>query len=81
MARRSRKNTSYTVNDSSLNELTAKKYRAALYCRISVETLETVARDTMGTQLLLLKEFAATIPDLTVIDVYTDNDVTGTNFN
>lgn len=46
-----------------------------------METLETVARDTMGTQILLLKEFAATIPDLTVTDVYTDNDVTGTNFN
>lgn len=80
MARKSRKDTLYHVS-----EVTRKAeligFRAGLYGRISVETLEKIERDTIGTQMALLREFAATIPDLMVYDEYIDDDVTGTSFD
>ena len=80
MARKSRKDTLYHVS-----EVTRKAeligYRAGLYGRISVETIEKIERDTIGTQMALLREFAATIPDLMVYDEYIDDDITGTSFD
>lgn len=79
MARKSRKDTLYRVSEATL-KTEQYGYRAALYGRISVETFEKIERDTMGTQMSLLREFAATIPDLIVYDEYIDDDVTGTSF-
>ena len=79
MARKSRKETLYRVSDTA-KMTTQSLYRAALYGRISVETQEKLDRDTMGTQMMLLREFAATMPDLQVHDEYIDDDVTGTTF-
>lgn len=56
-------------------------YRAALYARISVETAEKIERDTIGTQVALLQEFAGGIADLVVEDTYIDDDISGANFN
>lgn len=81
MARKSRKDTLYRVSETAINVLSTKKYRAALYGRISNENIKTVMRDTIGTQITLLQEFAATIPELEVVDVYIDDDITGTNFD
>ena len=80
MARRSRKETSYRVSDAKQSILSVMRYRAGLYSRLSKETLFTMERDTIGTQITLLKEFAATIPDLEVVEIYVDDDITGTNF-
>ena len=80
MARKSRKDTLYQVSEATQK---AEKYgyRAGLYGRISVETFEKIERDTIGTQMALLRDFAAVIPDLVVYDEYIDDDVTGTSFS
>lgn len=80
MARKSRKNTADHGN-SFIEPVAAVTYRAALYARISVETEEKIERDSIGIQVALLKEFAATIPDLVVEDIYIDDDVSGSDFN
>ena len=79
MARKSRKDTLYRVSEATL-KTEQYGYRAALYGRISVETFEKIERDTIGTQMALLREYAAVIPDLIVYDEYIDDDVTGTSF-
>ena len=80
MARKSRKDTLYQVSEATQK---AEKYgyRAGLYGRISVETFEKIERDTIGTQMALLRDFAAVIPELVVYDEYIDDDVTGTSFS
>lgn len=80
MARKSRKETLYRAKEEK-QPVRQALYRAALYGRISVETQEKIDRDTMGTQMTLLKEFAATVPDLVVYDEYIDDDVSGTSFD
>ena len=56
MARKSRKDTLYRAKEEKQPARQAL-YRAALYGRISVETQEKIDRDTMGTQMTLLREF------------------------
>lgn len=79
MARKSRKDTRYRVKEATILPAVLR-YHAALYGRISVESLEKIARDTIGTQMDLLHDFAATLPDVEVMDTYIDDDITGTNF-
>ena len=80
MARRSRKETSYRVSESKSSSVSIKRFKAGLYGRLSKETLFTMERDTIGTQITLLQEFASAIPDLEVVEIYVDDDITGTNF-
>lgn len=79
MARKSRKDTLYQVSEAT-QKAEQYGYRAGLYGRISVETFEKIERDTIGTQMALLRDFAAVIPDLVVYDEYIDDDITGTSF-
>ncbi len=80
MGRKSRKDTVYRVAEIT-SEKQAYSYKAALYARISVETEEKIERDTMGTQIALLQEFAAGIPDLVVDEIYVDDDISGSSFD
>ena len=77
MARKSRKinETAIVTKNSSL------VYKTAIYVRVSVETDKKIEADTIGTQTKLLEDYAAQSSDLQIIDVYSDDDITGTNYD
>ena len=77
MARKSRKN---TVAEPAVIKPVDKVYRAGLYARISVETERKREADTIGNQLQLLKDYVSEHSDLTVFDIYSDDDISGTDF-
>lgn len=77
MARKSRKT---TVAETALIKPVDKLYRAGLYARISVETERKREADTIGNQLQLLKDYVSEHSDLTVFDIYSDDDISGTDF-
>lgn len=77
MARKSRKT---TVADPAVIKPVDKVYRAGLYARISVETERKREADTIGNQLQLLKDYVSEHSDLTVFDIYSDDDISGTDF-
>lgn len=57
------------------------KYSAGLYVRISVESARKKEMDTIGTQIQLLRDFAAESSDIEVFDIYNDDDISGTNYD
>ncbi len=77
MARKSRKT---TVAEPAVIKPVDKVYRAGLYARISVETERKREADTIGNQLQLLKDYVSEHSDLTVFDIYSDDDISGTDF-
>ena len=77
MARKSRKT---TVAEPAVIKPVDKVYRAGLYARISVETERKREADTIGNQLQLLKNYVSEHSDLTVFDIYSDDDISGTDF-
>ena len=77
MARTSRKNAGAVVKTQSSPET---EYSAALYARISVENERKREADTIGNQIQLLRDFAGEDSDISVFDVYCDDDVSGTDF-
>lgn len=77
MARKSRKT---TVAEPAVIKPVDKVYRAGLYARISVETERKREADTIGNQLQLLKDYVSEYSDLTVFDIYSDDDISGTDF-
>lgn len=77
MARKSRKT---TVAAPAVIKPVDKVYRAGLYARISVETERKREADTIGNQLQLLKDYVSEHSDLTVFDIYSDDDISGTDF-
>lgn len=77
MARKSRKN---NVADPVSAKPADKVYRAGLYARISVETERKREADTIGNQLQLLKDYVSEHSDITVFDIYSDDDISGTDF-
>ena len=77
MARKSRKT---TVAEPAVIKAGDKVYRAGLYARISVETERKREADTIGNQLQLLKDYVSEHSDLTVFDIYSDDDISGTDF-
>ena len=77
MARKSRKN---TVAEPAVIKPVDKVYRAGLYARISVETERKREADTIGNQLQLLKDYVSEHSDLAVFDIYSDDDISGTDF-
>lgn len=77
MARKSRKT---TVAEPAVIKPVDKVYRAGLYARISVETERKREADTIGNQLQLLKDYVSECSDLTVFDIYSDDDISGTDF-
>lgn len=78
MARKSRKNIGSV--EEKAERTSAKSYTAALYARISVETERKREADTIGNQLQLLKDFASERPEIHVFDIYSDDDISGTDF-
>ena len=77
MARKSRKGAANAVQVQTKAE---KVYSAALYVRISVETERKREADTIGNQIQLLKDFASEQEDICVFDIYSDDDISGTDF-
>lgn len=77
MARTSRKNAEAVVKTQSAPKT---EYSAALYARISVENERKREADTIGNQIQLLRDFAGEDPNISVYDVYCDDDVSGTDF-
>ena len=81
MARKSRKQ--LQVQETAKKECsssTERIYKAGLYARISVENERKRESDTIGTQIQLLKDFASERDDIKVVDVYCDDDISGTDF-
>lgn len=77
MARKSRKN-NISVTEPVIKSKTA--YNVALYARISVENERKREADSIGNQIQLLKDFASEDPEMTVFDIYCDDDISGTDF-
>ncbi len=77
MARKSRKN---TVAGPVSVKSEDRVYRAALYARISVETEKKREADTIGNQLQLLRDYVSEHADLSIFDIYSDDDISGTDF-
>lgn len=77
MARISKKQ---DLSSAQTEPLAAQPYRAALYARLSVEDNGRDS-DSVESQLLLLRSFAAQRPWLTAAAEYTDNGFTGTDFH
>lgn len=56
-------------------------WRAALYPRLSREDGDKQESDSIGNQRKLLERYLREHPDMTLVDVYTDDGYTGTNFD
>lgn len=78
MARKSRKN--QDTEPILTSQTSSKVYSAALYARISVETERKREADTIGNQLQLLKDFVSEQSDISIYDIYSDDDISGTDF-
>ena len=75
MARKSRKNAAAEpIQMPSADRI----YKAGLYARISVETERKREADTIGNQLQLLRDYVSEHSDLSVFDIYSDDDISGT---
>lgn len=57
------------------------KDKIGLYMRLSVEDNDKLESDSIKNQRELLKSFAASHPELEVVDEYVDDGYTGTNFD
>ncbi|MDD6618607.1 MAG: recombinase family protein [Clostridiales bacterium] len=57
------------------------RYQTALYGRLSLQNLGIGRKETMEYQIEILREYVAKHPDLEVVDIYTDNGCSGSNFN
>lgn len=76
MARKSRK-----INENENNKQQSLLYSTALYCRLSVEELETTNNDSLQNQINIGTAFLNKKSDLLLFKIYKDNGFTGTNFN
>ena len=77
MARKSRKNAAAEPIQMPVAD---RIYKAGLYARISVETERKREADTIGNQLQLLRDYVSEHSDLSVFDIYSDDDISGTDF-
>lgn len=77
MARKSRKNAAAEPIQMPAAD---RIYKAGLYARISVETERKREADTIGNQLQLLRDYVSEHSDLSVFDIYSDDDISGTDF-
>lgn len=76
MARKSRKDVA-TLEQPKKNYM--KIWRTALYIRLSVE-FNGKRGDSLETQRQIMEAYAALCPDLEIVEVYTDNGITGRTF-
>ena len=72
MARKSRKNAAAEPIQMPVAD---RIYKAGLYARISVETERKREADTIGNQLQLLRDYVSEHSDLSVFDIYSDDDI------
>lgn len=80
MARKSRKTQPHTEEQfGRLNKQSVVP--TALYARLSVESFQKKEADTIGTQIQMLRDYVSQRTDLSVYDVYCDDDITGTSFD
>lgn len=56
------------------------KFQAALYARLSFDSACSRERSTIEAQLSLMRDFAERMPEISVVEEYTDLDYSGTNF-
>lgn len=76
MARKSRKGVA-TLEQPKKNYM--KIWRTALYIRLSVE-FNGKRGDSLETQRQIMEAYAALCPDIEIVEVYTDNGITGRTF-
>ena len=57
-----------------------KDIRAAAYLRLSIEDGDKAESNSIGNQRELIRDFAAERPGLHLVEEYTDDGYTGTNF-
>ena len=76
MARKSRKNTETSLLSQKLG---MKIWRAALYIRLSVE-FNSNRGDSLETQRQIMEAHLALYPDIEIVDIYTDNGISGQTF-
>ena len=77
MARKSRKQSALVAPVKTSED---RVYRCALYARISVENERKREADSIGNQLQLLKDYVSERPDLSIFDIYSDDDISGVDF-
>ena len=58
-----------------------RRYKAAIYVRLSLEDSRKKISDSIGTQKAMLVNYLHTQPDMQLYDIYEDLNYTGTNFN
>ena len=76
MARKSRKG---VVTSERPRRDAMKVWRAALYIRLSVE-FNHKKGDSMETQRQIMEAYIALCPDIEIVEIYTDNGITGRTF-
>ena len=76
MARKSRKN---VVTSETPPKPAMKVWRAALYIRLSVE-FNGKRGDSLETQRQIMEAHIALCPDIEIVEIYTDNGITGRTF-
>ena len=76
MARKSRKNTETSLLSQKLG---MKIWRAGLYIRLSVE-FNSNRGDSLETQRQIMEAHLALYPDIEIVDIYTDNGISGQTF-
>lgn len=58
-----------------------KVYQAAIYTRLSVEDGDDEEQNSIGNQKKIAMHFLANCSDITVVDIYSDNGVSGMTYN
>ena len=79
MARKSRKNQTMLPLMPEPEIAQIKTWRAALYIRLSVE-FNSNRGDSLETQKQIMEAYLALYPEIEVVEIYTDNGVTGQMF-
>ena len=77
MARKSRKNIAL---EEATGVVGMKVWKAALYVRLSVE-FNGKRGDSLETQRQIMEAYIALCPDIEIVEVYTDNGVSGQRFD
>lgn len=78
MARKSRKQIDSEI--ISVTQSSGNIFNAGLYARISVENEHKRFSDSIGNQIQLLKDFVSEQSDIQTFDIYSDDDISGTDF-
>ena len=78
MARISRKSDSHKKTESKFDP---EGFRTAIYVRLSVEDNGKEDADSLENQIALLQDYLRNHPNLKLVEIYSDNGFTGTDFD